>query len=259
MYLEGGIGTSVGKLLLAQGAQLALFYAPFESRNVETALHDVYESSAKVRAYPCDITSEASVSAAFTAVEADTAAAKTGCAFPSILVNAAGYISLSALETTPAEETIKHLHINLLGPMLAAQAFAKMYFRASKERLDIGTSVPPGRIVSIASQAAHIALQDHGAYCASKAGLVGLTKCMASEWGGRGITANTVSPGPVWTALGRKAWADDVVREEYLRGVPTGTFAEPEEVAAAVSWLCQDLSGNVNGADIRLDGGFTAR
>ena len=76
------------------------------------------------------------------------------------------------------------------------------------------SNAPGGRIVNLASQAAHVALDKHGAYCASKAGLVGLTKCQANEWGKHGITANTVSPGPVWTALGKKAWGDDAVREE---------------------------------------------
>jgi NAD(P)-dependent dehydrogenase (short-subunit alcohol dehydrogenase family) len=223
---------------------------------VKPILRDVFGASPDVHAYPCDITSPSSVADAFTALNKEIS---TESAFPSILVNAAGYISLSALEDTPAEETIKHLHVNLVGPMLASQEFARMYFRARDDKVRSKDVAPPGRIVNIASQAAHIALHHHGAYCASKAGLVGLTKCMSSEWGGRGITANTVSPGPVWTALGKKAWADDAVREEYLKGVPTGTFAEPEEVAAAVAWLCQDLSGNVNGADFRLDGGFTAR
>lgn len=113
--------------------------------------------------------------------------------------------------------------------------------------------------MNIASQAAHIALPDHGAYCASKAGLVGLTRSMASEWGGRGVTCNSVSPGPVWTELGKKAWADDKVREEYLNNVPTGRFAEPEEIADVVVWLVGDGAGSVNGADFRVDGGFTAR
>ena len=100
--------------------------------------------------------------------------------------------------------------INLYGPTLTGQAFARLYFKARASQ----PNPPGGRIVNIASQAAFVALDKHGAYCASKAGLVGLTKCQANEWGARGITANTVSPGPVWTALGKKAWADDKVREE---------------------------------------------
>ena len=120
-------------------------------------------------------------------------------------------------------------------------------------------SVPGGRIVSLASQAAHVALKNHGAYCASKAGLIGLTKCMASEWGPLGITANTISPGPVWTELGKKAWADKELREEYQANVPTGKFAEPEEVARIVDFLCRGEALNINGIDVKLDGGYTVR
>lgn len=100
--------------------------------------------------------------------------------------------------------------VNLYGPTLTGQAFARAYLRAKAKQSD----VPGGRIVNIASQAAHVALDQHGAYCASKAGVMGLTRSQAMEWGKHGITANTISPGPVWTALGKKAWADQKVREE---------------------------------------------
>ena len=130
--------------------------------------------------------------------------------FPSILINSAGYVNLTPLEDTPPEDIMKHYMINLFGPTLTGQAFARLYFQAKADKAD----GPGGRIINIASQAAHVALPDHGAYCASKAGLLGLTRSQASEWGHREITANTISPGPVWTALGKKAWADDKMREE---------------------------------------------
>ena len=82
---------------------------------------------------------------------------------------------------------------NLLGPFNLSTAFFRMY-RKGVDAAGAGGGAPPGRIVSISSQASHVALDGHGAYCASKAGLNGLTRCMASEWGGRGVTANTVSP-----------------------------------------------------------------
>jgi NAD(P)-dependent dehydrogenase (short-subunit alcohol dehydrogenase family) len=159
--------------------------------------------------------------------------------FPSILINTAGYVSLSDMEMTPPEETMKHLTTNVLGPMLCSQAFARLYFAASKAAESSANPSPPGRIVNIASQAAHVALPRHGAYCASKAALLGLTRSMASEWGGRGITANSISPTVAWTALGKKAWGEDSVREAFLKAIPTGKFALPEEVADAVVFLCQ--------------------
>lgn len=201
-----------------------------------------------IRTYECDITSPESVESAFSSLEKEMVmpTLSTGNAFPSILINTAGYVSLSDMETTPPEETMKHLNTNVMGPMLCSQAFARLYFGASKVTGKSPASpLPPGRIVSISSQAAHVALHRHGAYCASKAALLGLTRSMASEWGGRGITANTVSPTVAWTDLGKKAWGEDSVREAFLKNIPTGKFALPEEVADAVLFLCQVSISNM--------------
>lgn len=204
-----------------------------------------------VRTYECDISSADSIVTAFTNIANDQTA------FPSILVNTAGYVSLCPLENFPVDDILTHYMVNLYGPTLTGQAFARLYFHATS-RLTSGQPRPGGRIVNIASQAAHVSLRDHGPYCASKAGLIGLTRSMASEWGSRGITANSISPGPVMTQLGKKAWADGKVKTEYLAAVPTGRFVEPVEVAKIVEFLCRDESLNINGTDIRLDGGYTA-
>lgn len=201
----GGIACAVGQQLHAQGAKLALLYAPFEADKVAQVVSETYGPSASgIATYECDITNAGSVESAFAAVAADNAG------FPSILVNSAGYVNLSPLEETTPQDMLLHYMVNLYGPTLTGQAFARLYFAAKGENPE----GPGGRIVSISSQAAHVALDKHGAYCASKAGLIGLTRSQASEWASRGITANTISPGPVWTALGKKAWADDKVREE---------------------------------------------
>ncbi|KAI0023394.1 NAD(P)-binding protein [Xylariomycetidae sp. FL0641] len=265
----GGLGSVTGKILRSQGAQLALLYAPFEADRTKELLRRGYgpdaETDGTVRTYECDITSAASVQSAFSAISTDLGAASASApaAFPGILVNSAGYVSLSPLELTPPEETQKHLAINVLGPMLCSQAFARLYLAAAAAAAagdrKPGLQPPPGRIVSVSSQAAHVALAQHGAYCASKAALLGLTRSMASEWGPRGITANSISPTVAWTELGQKAWGEKAVSEAFLKQVPTGRFVMPEEVAETIAYLCQDSTGMINGADIRIDGGFTIR
>ena len=223
------MGSASGKLLQAEGAKLALLYAPFEAANFKPAIKSNYgydseeQAGDKIKGYECDITQPDSVKKAFDAI------AKDNVAFPSILINTAGYVNLTPLEDFPPEDALKHYMINLYGPTLTSQAFARMYIERSKQE-----TAPGGRIVTLASQAAHVALKNHGPYCASKAGLIGLNKCMASEWGPYGITANTISPGPVWTEMGKKAWADKDARDAYLLNVPSGGFAEPEEVARIV-------------------------
>ncbi|KAB8227219.1 putative short-chain dehydrogenase/reductase [Aspergillus alliaceus] len=260
----GGLGSSIGKKLKQQGARLAILYAPFEAARRDQLLESAYghvPDRNEIRTYECDITSPESVQSAFDALKNEIVELSSSSpAYPSILVNTAGYVNLSDMETTPPEETMKHLTTNVFGPMLCSQAFARLYFAASKvAESSTHNSPPPGRIINIASQAAHVALPRHGAYCASKAALLGLTRSMASEWGGRGITSNTVSPTVAWTELGKKAWGQPGVKEAFLKTIPTGKFVLPEEVADAVLFLCQDSSGMINGADIRVDGGFTIR
>ncbi|KAJ5342530.1 hypothetical protein N7541_011654 [Penicillium brevicompactum] len=262
----GGLGSSIGKKLRQQGARLAILYAPFEASRRDELLESGYGAETnidEIHTYECDITSSDSVQSAFHLLERKNSERSTSstkeATFPSILINTAGYVSLSDMEVTPPEETLKHLTTNIYGPMLCSQAFARMYFAASQAAEESSSPAPPGRIVSISSQAAHAALHRHGAYCASKAGLLGLTRSMASEWGGKGITANTVSPTVAWTELGKKAWGEEKIRNAFLESIPTGKFALPEEVADSVLFLCQDSSGMINGADIRVDGGFTVR
>ena len=204
-----------------------------------------------VAAYECDIVNEDSVKAAFEKMRKDLA---TGNSYPSILLNAAGYVSVQPLEETSAEEASKNIIPNLLGPFIVSNEFFRLYtsYKSSDKR-------PPGRVVSISSQAAHVALPSHGAYCASKAGLLGLVRSQALEWGPHGITSNSVSPTVVLTDLGKKAWADDAKREAMQAQIPVGRFAEPAEIATAMEWLCRDENGMINGADIRVDGGFTIR
>lgn len=202
----GGLGSAIGKTLRSQGAKLALLYAPFEQTKVDETIEEAYGSrhNSDIATYRCDIADPSSVKEAFSAINADNTA------FPSFLINSAGYVNLSSLVETSAEDSLKHYMVNLYGPTLTGQAFVRAYLQAKGGQL----GGPGGRIVNIASQAAHVALDKHGAYCASKAGLLGLTRSQASEWGAYGITANSVSPGPAWTALGKKAWADKKVRQE---------------------------------------------
>ena len=115
-----------------------------------------------------------------------------------------------------------------------------------------------GKIINLASQAGTVALDRHVAYCASKFGVIGLTKVLASEWAGRGVTVNTISPTVVLTELGRREW--DSPRGDALKKlIPTGRFAQPEEIAASAVFLASDAADMINGADLLVDGGYTIR
>nr|OQO20236.1 hypothetical protein B0A51_11969 [Rachicladosporium sp. CCFEE 5018] len=257
----GGIGSATGRLLRSQG----LFYAPFEASRVSSVIKQTYtdfdNDDDSIKTYACDITQPESVKEAFGKIGEDRVAV------PNMLINSAGYVNLMPMSSLTPEDSLLHYQINVHGPLLCAQAFHALYLEhrtlmqsaISSGQLPSSTKISGARIVNIASQAGHVALKDHGAYCASKAALLALTRQMASEWGAEGVVANSVSPGPVWTELGKKAWADTKAREEYQAAVPTGNFAEPEEVAEIVAFLCKESSKNINGADVRLDGGYTVR
>jgi NAD(P)-dependent dehydrogenase (short-subunit alcohol dehydrogenase family) len=247
----GGLGSETAKLLHAEGASLALLYAPFEADRRDKLLEGAFGNPApdNVKTYEADITDEDAVAKAFAAINTDLSS-QDPPVFPSILINAAGYVSVQPLTETSAAEAAKNILPNLLGPFIVSNAFYNLYTKTKSTG-----PKPPGRIVSISSQAAHVALPSHGAYCASKAGLLGLVRSQALEWGPEGITSNSVSPTVAMTELGRKAWADPEKRDDMLRQIPTGRFAEPDEIARAMEWLCRDGNGMLNGTDIRIDGG----
>jgi NAD(P)-dependent dehydrogenase (short-subunit alcohol dehydrogenase family) len=166
-----------------------------------------------------------------------------------VLVNNAGIACVSPAEETPAALWRQVLDVNLTGPFLLAQAYGRRMLAAGQ-----------GSIVNIASVAGLLGVADRAAYNTSKHGLIGLTRTLAVEWGGRGVRVNAVCPGWVKTPMddasqGEGAYADADITEH----VPMGRFATPDDVAHAVAFLADpDRSGFVNGATLSVDGGWHA-
>ena len=163
-----------------------------------------------------------------------------------ILVNCAGIVALEDAELISADDWNRTISINLSASFFMAQAVGK-YMIDNKIN---------GSIVNMASQAGVIALDKHVAYCASKGGIIAMTKVMAKEWGPKGIRVNCVSPTVVLTALGHKAW-DGPVGDAFKKEMPSERFAEPEEIAAAIAFLCSKGAGMITGHNLLIDGGFT--
>jgi NAD(P)-dependent dehydrogenase (short-subunit alcohol dehydrogenase family) len=115
-----------------------------------------------------------------------------------------------------------------------------------------------GVIVNTASVAGTIAEPGISAYVAAKHGVVGLTKAAAIEYASQGIRINAIAPGLVETAM-TKAWFDDPnIRSQFLTNTPMGRFAQPEEMAGMVLFLCSDAASFAAGQVFVMDGGYTA-
>jgi NAD(P)-dependent dehydrogenase (short-subunit alcohol dehydrogenase family) len=164
-----------------------------------------------------------------------------------ILINNAGLGMVGLVEEQSVEDWDRTQEINLRAPWLMAKA-AFPYLRASGR----------GRVVSIASQAGVIALLEHAAYGASKAGLINLTKVMAVEWARYGITANAISPTVVESPMALVGWSGEK-GEQARREIPVGRFARPSEIAAAALYLCSEDAAIVTGENLVMDGGYTVR
>lgn len=165
-----------------------------------------------------------------------------------ILVNCAGIVALESAEIIDEKDWNRTIDINLSASFFMAQAVGKYM---------IDNEVK-GSIVNIASQAGVIALDKHVAYCAAKGGIIAMTKVLAMEWGKYGIRVNAVAPTVVLTALGHKAW-DGPVGDAFKKEMPSERFAEPEEVAAVIAFLCSKGAAMITGHNLLIDGGYTIK
>jgi NAD(P)-dependent dehydrogenase (short-subunit alcohol dehydrogenase family) len=229
-----GIGSAIVDAYAAKGATVVVL-----DKSVEAAQLKVSEGSAAA-AFGCDVTIERSVIDAISA-------ATTQFDHIDVLVNSAGVAVVGPAEELTAEAWDLTMAVNLRGAFLVSQQVGRIMLAQGY-----------GTVISLASQAATVALPGHLAYCASKFGLVGLTKVLALEWAGRGVTANTISPTVVMTALAKELW-DNPEGEALKAQIPTQRFAEPEEIAAAAVFLASDAAKMINGVDLLVDGGYTIR
>jgi NAD(P)-dependent dehydrogenase (short-subunit alcohol dehydrogenase family) len=229
-----GIGAAIAEAFVKKGAKVAVVDI---NDQVARAKADALGESALP--FVCDVSNAASVNATVSSVVS---------AFGriDILVNSAGVVYLAPAEDLSLEHWERTIDINLKGSFLVTQAVGKVMIAAGHG----------GKIINLASQAGTVAIEEHVAYCASKFGVIGMSKTFAAEWGKHGICVNTISPTIVLTELGKKAWAGEK-GEAAVKRIPVGRFAYPEEIAASAVFLASAGADMVNGADLIVDGGYT--
>ena len=166
-----------------------------------------------------------------------------------VLVNNAGISFIAPAETISGADYRRVLEVNLVAPFLLAKAFGTRML-----------AVRRGSIVNVASVAGLLGVADRAAYNASKHGLIGLTRTLAAEWGGRGVRVNAVCPGWVKTEMDVADQAGGSYSDDDIIGrVPMGRFARPDDIANAIAFLADSAqSGFINGHALSVDGGWAA-
>lgn len=218
-----GIGRAIAEAFTAQGDRVAV-------------THRGAGAPPGALGVVCDVTEPAAVDTAFTTVESELGPVE-------VLVANAGITDDALLMRMGEEQFTRVLDTNLTGAWRCARRAAARMVRARW-----------GRMIFISSVVGLLGTAGQTNYAASKAGLIGLARALTRELGSRNVTANVVAPGYVTTEL--TAALPEERQAAYRQAIPAGRFAEPAEVAAAVSWLAGDAAGYVSGAVIPVDGGL---
>jgi NAD(P)-dependent dehydrogenase (short-subunit alcohol dehydrogenase family) len=235
-----GIGRAIADALLNEGARVAVADLAFGAPGAPAGKVAQRGEPPAPAEYPADLADPQQAAALPERVAADFGRLD-------IVVNNAGRRGIFEFPDYPLDDWNATIAVNLTAPFLISRGAAKIM---------IGQG--GGSIVNITSVAADLGFTRRSAYNASKAGLNGLTRSIALDLGGTGVRCNAVAPGVIETALNAAYLRGAPESEAIVTGTPVGHWGQPEDIAAAVVYLCSPAAKFVNGAVIPVDGGWTA-
>jgi NAD(P)-dependent dehydrogenase (short-subunit alcohol dehydrogenase family) len=232
----GGIGRAVALSLARAGARVAAI--DLDERGLDGTAAELRALGAEPCVARCDTANAESVAAAAAGIEKSLGPC-------SVLVNAAAVLRPGGLENLSLAEWNAVLSINLTGYFLCAQIFGRQMRTLGR-----------GSLVHVASIAGSHAQGQSGAYSVSKAGVIMLSRQLASEWGPKGIRSNVVSPGMVITPMSQSFYDTPGVTARREAVVPSRRIGMPQDIADAILYLSSDRASYVNGEEIIVDGGY---
>jgi NAD(P)-dependent dehydrogenase (short-subunit alcohol dehydrogenase family) len=165
-----------------------------------------------------------------------------------ILVNNAGIFHTSSIHETSEKDWDRVLNVNLKGVFLSSRRVIQEMLKQKK-----------GKIINVASIAGLRGFEKSGAYCASKAGIINLTRVMALEYASQNINVNSVAPGIIKTAMTKEMLTDPATKKSFETSTPYSRLGKSEDIAEAIVYLASEESNFVNGETLVVDGGWTAK
>jgi NAD(P)-dependent dehydrogenase (short-subunit alcohol dehydrogenase family) len=234
-----GLGKAMALALAAEGARVGLVSR--DRAMLDGVAKEVADAGGAASVFAADVTSEEQVRG----LEREV-----GAAFGkvNILINNAGINCRKNIDEFTLAEWRSVMDTNVTAAFLMCRSFIPMMRGAGY-----------GRIINMSSIMSWVSLPQRAAYSASKSALLGMTRAVALELAGEGITCNGISPGPFATEMNRPLLENAEANAQFLANIPLGRWGRVEEIGQLAVYLCSEESGFITGTDILIDGGWTAR